>query len=110
MKGKLKEHVQFWKEELKAPDSVLSVIEEGYVLPLKSSPPPSIQKNHSSAVFHADFVSDTIAELAASGCVRTVKTVPQVCSPLSVVQNTSGKKRLVVNLRYLNKLSLETEV
>ena len=32
-----------------------------------------------------------------------VETMPYICSPLSVVVGTSGKKRLVINLRYLNQ-------
>ena len=103
VKGKLREHVHFWREELKAPESVIDVIEKGYVLPLKSLPPPYRQANHQSALLHSDFVCDSISELTAAGCVKVVETTPHVCSPLSVVQNASGKKRLVVNLRYLNR-------
>ena len=103
VKGKLREHVHFWREELKAPESVIDVIEKGYVLPLKSLPPPYRQANHQSVLLHADFVCDSISELTAAGCVKVVETTPHVCSPLSVVQNASGKKRLVVNLRYLNR-------
>ena len=33
VKDKLREHVHFWREE-KAPESVIDVIEKGYVLPL----------------------------------------------------------------------------
>ena len=29
--------------------------------------------------------------------------MPYICSPISVVESGSGKKRLVVNLRHLNK-------
>lgn len=52
VKGKLREHLHFWREELKAPDSILNVIESGYVLPLKSPPPPHVQRNHSSAILY----------------------------------------------------------
>ena len=38
VKGRLKEHVGFWREELEAPEAVLSVIESGYVLQSKSMP------------------------------------------------------------------------
>ena len=31
VKGKLKEHIAFWREELAAPESVLNVIESGYM-------------------------------------------------------------------------------
>ena len=41
--------------------------------------------------------------LVATGCVRVVPEPPLVCSPLSVVENSVGKKRLVINLRHLNR-------
>ena len=49
------------------------------------------------------FVSESIADLVATGCVRVVPEPPLVCSPLSVVENSAGKKRLVINLRHLNR-------
>ena len=103
VKGRLRENVSFWKGELAAPDAVVSIIESGYVLPLKSLPPPCVRKNQPSAKLHADFVQASINELVAAGCVKCVEEVPYVCSPLSVVENAVGKKRLVLNLRYLNK-------
>ena len=85
VKGRLKEHVGFWREELEAPEAVLSVIESGYVLPLKSMPDPSVQKNQLSAEVHADFVQDCIEELLASKCVKLSEDRLYICSPLSVV-------------------------
>ena len=103
VKGRLKENVSFWKSELAAPDAVVSIIETGYVLPLKSLPPPCVRRNQLSAKLHADFVQTSINELVTTGCVRHVENVPHVCSPLSVVENAVGKRRLVLNLRYLNQ-------
>ena len=40
VKGRLREHVKFWQEVLEAPQSVIDVIKSGYVLPLKTMPPP----------------------------------------------------------------------
>ena len=54
VKDRLKEHAGFWKEELEASEAVLSVIESGYVLPLKFMPDPFVQKNQLSAQVHAD--------------------------------------------------------
>ena len=101
--GRLKEHATFWRKLLNALESILSVVESGYVTS-KTSPSPIIQKNHRSAILHADFVVDSIVEFSTSGCIKEVDVVPHICSPLSAVQNSSGKKRLVhvVNLRYLN--------
>ena len=75
----------------------------GYVLPLKSMPDSHALKNQSSAEVHGDFVQDVIEELLSANCVKQLSDKPYICSPLSVVQNSIGKKRLVINLRYLNR-------
>ena len=103
VKGRLKEHISFWKEELVAPQSALSISESGYALPLKSEPPVRSQKNQPSAYFRSEFVQTSIEELLVRGCIKQIDLKPHICSPLSVVENSSGKLRLVVNLRYLNK-------
>ena len=103
VKGRLKECVLFWKEELVAPQSVLSIIESGYALPLKSEPPMRSQKNQPSAYLKSEFVQASIDELLVGGCIKLRELKPHICSPLSVVANSTGKLRLVVNLRYLNK-------
>ena len=48
------------------------------------------------------FVDGAIADLLHSQCIRQVAVKPHVCSPLMVVESSSGKKRLVINLKYLN--------
>ena len=48
-------------------------------------------------------MKESIADLLATGCVEVVAEPPHVCSPLSVVENSAGKKRLVLNLRHVNK-------
>ena len=35
--------------------------------------------------------------------MRELESAPAICSPLSVVESSAGKKRLVVNLRHLNR-------
>lgn len=47
-------------------------------------------------------MQSSIDDLLASGCVKRVDSVPHVCSPLSLVENATSKKRLVINLRYLH--------
>ena len=105
--------VAFWRDTLHATPAILSVIESVYVLLLTSEPAQFNGENQSSAVDNAEFVNDCIAELVSGGCVSELETAPVVCSPLSVVENSKGKKRLVVNLRYLNmflyKLKLKYE-
>ena len=107
VQGRLKEKASFWRDVIKAPESVLSVIESGYILPLKSEPTPIVQGNQQSAFANADFVSQCVLELTNNRCVKQIDDVPYICSPLSVVESSSGKKRLVVNLRHLNKFLLK---
>ena len=103
VKGKLQECLGFWKEELQAPPSVIKVIEQGYLLPLKNEPSPKITKNQVSAIANQQFIDQSLSELLQTGCVRVVDSAPHICSPLAVVEGSTGKKRLVINLRYLNQ-------
>ena len=68
-----------------------------------SEPPARLGKNCLSAFRHAQFVDESVKELLEAGCIARLPEVPHVSSPLSVVENSSGKKRLVVNLRHLNR-------
>ena len=103
VKGRLKQSISFWKEEIRACAAVIGVIENGYVLPLKSEPTAYVQVNHISAKKNSSFVEESITALCAAGCVVEVAQRPHICSPLSVVESGSGKKRLVINLRHLNR-------
>ena len=102
VKGRLKKCISFWKDEIKASASFLGIIEQGYVLPLKSEPTSHVRMNHQSAVENSTFVQENILELLTTGRVVEVPDTPHICSPLSVVESSSGKKRLVLNLRHLN--------
>ncbi|KAL5496815.1 hypothetical protein EMCRGX_G013175 [Ephydatia muelleri] len=50
-----------------------------------------------------DFVHKAVSELVNGHFVEEVQEPTYICSPLSVVENSSGKKRLVVNLRHVNQ-------
>ena len=54
--GRLKEHLAFWKNELKAPSFVIETIERGYRLPLKSVPSQYCQANAVSAINNASLL------------------------------------------------------
>ena len=103
VKGRLRASIAYWTLVLKAPEPVLSIINQGYILPFASVPEGKWFKNNSSALVHKGFVTETVTELLANKCVRFVSERPMVCSPLLVVIGSSGKKRLVINLRYVNK-------
>ena len=78
-------------------------IESGYVLPLMSEPTPFWGRNQVSALQNVEFVDQCVDEFLKSSCIKELGTAPCVCSPLSVVESNSGKKRLVINLRHLNR-------
>ena len=102
VKGRLHKCIDFWRDELCAPPWILSVITQGYILPFMSAPPPYSRPNQPSAFAESEFVDSAIAELLLGGCIKMVAEQPVVCSPLSVVVNGAGKRRLVVNLRHVN--------
>jgi hypothetical protein len=55
-------------------------------------------------------VQETITELLNTGRVIQVDSLPQVVNPLSVAVQASGKKRLILDLRYVNKCLLKRKV
>ena len=103
VQGRLKLKLAFWRDVLKAPPPILDCIESGYRLPLKFIPSPHCQPNHKSTMAYLSFVTDAIKNLVINRCVLRVSKKPHICSPLSVVSNSTGKLRLVLNLRYLNQ-------
>ena len=100
VQGRLRQNLAFWKDVLQASPPVIDCIENGYRLPLKFLPPPHSQGNHKSAELHHKFVDEAIQKLVQ---IIKVDQKPHLCSPLSVVSNSSNKLRLVLNLRYLNQ-------
>lgn len=86
----------FWKETLQAPGPIIDCITEGYKLPLLSAPPHYSKPNHQSALDNAEFVETSLTDLLANRCVIKVTEVPHISSPLAVVTNRAGKKRLVL--------------
>ena len=81
IKGRWKERLCFWRDELEASAAVLNVIAHGYVLPLKSEPNPYMGKNQASAFANKSFVEECIDELLVAGCIQQVELIPHVCSP-----------------------------
>ena len=56
------------------------------------------------------FVSDAIKELLHNRCVEPLKFVPEIVNPLSVSVQSSGKKRLILDLRHINMYVFQTEI
>ena len=51
---------------IQAPEFILSIISEGYKLPLLHTPPRSFTKNNLSAINNSVFVTESILDLLAS--------------------------------------------
>ena len=102
IKGSLKRHISFWKT-IGTPRFILDVIEREYKLPFDTLPESVHLRNNQSAETHAAFVDEAICELVNSGRVDLVSTAPYVVNPLSVSVQSGGKKRLILDLRHVNK-------
>ena len=103
VQGRLKANSNFCSQELEASSFVQGIVTHGYILPFISLPVPVFCTNHASTLGEAEFVAEEIAKLVAASCVLEVPYCPEVCSPLLVVNNSKGKKRLVLDLRMVNK-------
>ena len=103
VKGNLRKQIQFWRE-IGTSKFILKVIEEGYKLPFKTIPVAAVLKINNSAKCHQQFVQEAIAELVVL-IERGIQsqTTPHVVNPLSVSIQANGKKRLILDVRYVNK-------
>ena len=99
--GRLKKAVNFW-ESAGASDYILEVIRTGYKLPFFRIPEPCHFRNNASALVNSDFVWEEIKHLVTLGCISLSEVPPLIVNPLSVATNAKGKKRLILDLRYVN--------
>ena len=103
VKGRLRENIAFWRS-IGASQWLLNVLCEGYCLPFVDFPAIEFFPNHKSALCHAEFVSVEISKLLVSGAIVEVLSADlRVCNPLGVAVNSSGKPRLILDLRYVNQ-------
>ena len=107
LKSHLKQNIKFWSETLKANKAIVNVLKEGYKLPLYTVPKPAHFNNNKSAITHSDFVSEEIQDLLKTNRITEVNELPHVINPLSVTLQNSGKKRLMLDLRDVNKFIYE---
>ena len=99
----MRKFLYVWRS-IRASSFVLSVIESGYKLPFVSIPVKFFFSNHKSAVDNRAFVCEAIEQLLLAGSAVEVKRDQvHVCSPLGVVPKKNGKRRLILDLRFLNK-------
>ena len=98
----LRRNFDFWKR-IGTPSFIRNVIERGYLLPFVSFSEPVVFKNNRSSLSHAEFVEEAIRDLIESGRVVQTKVPSRVVNPLSDSVQANGKKRLILDLRYVNK-------
>ena len=101
LKFSLKRNLAFWENKLNPSSFVFNVISQGYILPLKSTPPTFQAKNNKSCHEHKKFADGAIRELIEGGLVTEVSERPHCCNPLTV--SDKGKLRLVLDLRHVNE-------
>ncbi|MEW8542467.1 MAG: reverse transcriptase domain-containing protein [Candidatus Thiodiazotropha sp.] len=88
---------------LRASSFILDVILSGYKLPFTNFPTPVFLRNNFSALKHKSFVDRAIIELLQNSCIHEVSTPPFCVNPLTVSVNSSGKERLILDLRHVNQ-------
>ena len=101
-KGSLKNHLEFFKT-IGASKFILDVIANGYKLPFLHIPKRAFFNNNKSSITHGEFVSEAISELLVSERIHEIDYPPCVINPLSVSVQPDDKKRLILDLRYVNK-------
>ena len=80
---------------------ILDIISDGYKIPFITTSPSVHLKNNGSALEHSDFVNDAILELLQDNRIEELTTPPEIVNPLTVSVQSSGKKRLILDLRHV---------
>ena len=101
VRGRLKLCISFWRS-LGASQFILNVISQGYKIPFFELPTPFFKVNNASALSNSSFVSQAVNELLHANLVEEIFCVPDIVNPLSVSTRSSGKQRLILDLRHVN--------
>ena len=109
VKGSLRKNISFW-HDIGSPEFILSIIQYGYRLPFETIPSWNVLKNNMSSLHYPKFVEETILDLLHSHRVVEVQAPPFVVNPLSVSVQPNEKKRLILDLRYVNKHLIKQRV
>ena len=101
VRGRLKLCIDFWRS-LESSQFILSVISQGYKIPFFELPTPFGKANNASALSNSSFVSKAVNELLHANLIEEIFCVPDIINPLSVSTRSSGKQRLILDLRQVN--------
>jgi hypothetical protein len=75
-----------------------------------STPPWVCSQNNRSAIIHGEFVTEAIHYLLIRGLIEECENQPYVVNPLTVSPSNSRKKRLILDLRHVNKHLWKTSI
>jgi hypothetical protein len=105
--GRLREHIDYWREIARDDRYVLDMVENGYTVRLAAPVVPRRFKNHpgcSETPEHTAFVRKAVADMLLVGAARVVDpSYPEVISPLNAVYKKGNKKfRLIMDMRWFN--------
>ena len=101
MRGRLKLCIDFWRS-LESSQFILNIISQGYKIPFFELPTPFVKANNASALSNSSFVSKAVNELLHANLIEEIFCVPDIINLLSVSTRSSGKQRLISDLRHVN--------
>lgn len=85
----------------------MSIIRDGYKIPIISTPLPQHFKNNVSAFKESDFVFDAILELLSDNRIKEIFSyTPDILNPLTVSIQSSSKKRFILDLLYATSICM----
>ena len=86
-----------------ANESFLKTIENECKILFFEVPEKAHLPNNKSSLKNENLVLDSISEMLKIGSIKEVKGTPKVINPFSISKRSSGKKRLILDLRYINE-------
>ena len=101
VKGRLQANISFW-QSIGTSKFILDTLSFDYKIPFSQEPTSVFLNNNRSALGDSDFVESVIQELLRVGSIVSCTCPPDVVNPLSVSVQSSGKKRLILDLRHVN--------
>ena len=72
--------------------------------------PGNVSRNNKSGLNHSEFVVESVLELLHSGMVVEIANPQNVINCLTVSIQPSGKRRLILDLRYVNKFLIKQKL
>ena len=98
--GRLKENIGQWRS-IGTNRNIVDVLENGYKMPLFTTPKPVELRNNRSALENGEFIDQEIEKLLNKSCIERCTSKPKVVNPLTVA-GSKTEQRLVWDARHIN--------